>query len=88
MRNVIPVGVKKSPSVVSLSKNLRYIRRRLQELIIPSNSNYTMNLNNIFLFILSVAKGDTLSFQFSFLCILYLVFSFSVISFLYMFMYF
>ena len=88
MRNVIPVGVKKSPSVVSLSKNLRYIRRRLQELIIPSNSNYTMNLNNIFLFIVSVAKGDTLSFPFSFLCILYLVFSFSVISFLYMFMYF
>ena len=63
-----------------------------------------MNLNNILLFILSVAEGGalssirlptervppyeiplhTLSFPFGFLCILYLVFSFSVISFLYM----
>ena len=65
-----------------------------------------MNLNNIFLFILSVAEGGalssirlptervppqeiplhTLSFPFSFLCILYSAFSFSIISFLYMFM--
>ena len=65
-----------------------------------------MNLNNIFLSILSVAKRGalssirlptervppleiplhTLSFPFSFLCILFLVFCFSVISFLYMFM--
>ena len=70
-----------------------------------------MNLNNIFLLLLSVANGGalssirlntkykiqrkfnekeislhTLSFSLNFLCILYLVFSFSVLSFLCMYM--
>ena len=38
-----------------------FIRQELQELFIPRSSNYTMNLNNIFLFILRVAKGGALS---------------------------